>query len=762
MKASRVYLTMVAASLAAMTLVLLVSLSGYFRAVERADTGSHPGGRLLAELENFHQQLKNIDDPEAAKRALKLFESRLGSDSEALEQAKRAFNPVLSQIASKPKEAETRYALIKKRELMEALLNAYRKDVIAKNFPLCMAYLAVLYDTQNSLLNESSEAEEVFIKRSRERINGFKPIAAETRDPAASARVAGIEAIFASLERGFDLASRWRDQRNEVLAKAEKALPKVAKEVRASGDDNSADIRRSFLYTAILSALVFLAALAALFIGHKLMKHRFEARSEALARYLREFGNEKMDPAINQATALLSSDPDWSSVLESVKDAETGFARTYQTLLSVPKSMQLPYIVFTRDRLAIHRNEAAGVLFSLPGNDAALDEIICDSHIGCRDGEAQTVIETIRNSFSTPKADSYELLVKRGTEWVPMELLSYPVSHGPIAGGRVFLFREIRSEVERIDRALGVQLERLRDFVHKITHFYPVEVMAGESDSAPLREALVDLGAMKMKLDERETLWKSEAGALVDQIERQKQVLERLGKEISGLRAANNELTAIVGAIHGTDENWHDEVNVMERDLTRWEENRQRINADLTQYKSVMGKIRAYEESLRQAVSGIGATLKDFEKGLVELRSQSEEAKVQAVNLSFTEDPALRDYSARARSHALILARYADAVEELLGSVREFVTKHPGGALYPLLESVDMDPAVIDALREEQEHVHKFLKRWQGSGAQSVQGGQKALKLLQDLARQSQTAHQLGETSLLINEQAKSNIERWN
>jgi hypothetical protein len=763
MKASRVYLTMVASSLGAMALVLIIALSGYFRAVEKAETSAQSETRLLAELENFHQQLKSTEDPDEAKRIVKVLESRLGSNSIAIEKVRKSYSSVLSQYATKPKEAEARYSLVKKREFMEGLVNAYRKDIVAKNIQLCLAYLTILYDTQNSLLNESFEAEEVFLKRNRERVTNLRQLAAATQDAAVVARVGGLESSFTAFERGFDLASRWRSTYTEMLGKAEKTLPKLTKEVRAASDETQSDMRRSFLYSAILAAVVSLVALIALYVGHKLMKLRFESRAEALAKYLREFGSEKMDPSIGKSAQVLASDPDWFSVLDSARAAEADFARTYQTLLSVPKSMKLPYLVFTRDRTLIHRNESAAELFGLAeGQNKPLDELICTEWVGSSDGGTQTIIETIQNSFMVPKEDAYEILLRRGEAWVPTELISYPISYGPIAGGRIYLFREVRSEVARIDRAVAHQLTRLRDFVHKITHFYPVEIMTEEKDFEPVREALLDLGAMKMKVDERESLWKSEAEALVDQISRQREVLDRLTRELNELRKANSELNGLVDVIHGTDEDWHDEVSVMERDLTRWEENRKRIFSELAHYSSVMGKIRGFESGLREAIEIVASELRDFEATLAQLKAQGEEAKLHAVNLSFTEDASQREYAARARAHASVLNRYVETVDQLLSSVRKFVAQHPGGSLYPLLSSVDMDPGMLDSLREEQEHVHAFLQRWKGAGEKVVEHGEKAITILRDMDRKGQMATQLGETSILINEQAKGNIERWN
>lgn len=759
MKASRVYLTMVASSIGALALVILVCLAGYFRAVDTADSSAPSESRLLGHMDSFHVQLRSTEDPEIAKRLMKAFENQFGSGSEALDKVRRAYNPVLAQFASKPKEADAKFYLVKKRDLLESLVNSYRKEIPNGSIPLRAAYLDLLFATQNSLINETPETEAVYLKKGRELFNALRS-AAVGREAAVTYRINALDSTFSSMERGFELASRWRTQRDEALAKAEKAAPRLVKEIRASLEGGGDDLRRSYLYSAIFAVIVLLASTIALYVGHKLMKHRFESRADALARYVKEFGREKMDPAIGKAAELLASDPDWEPVLAGAKEAEEEFARTYQTLLSVPKSLKLPYFVLTRDRTVIHRSEAAAEIFG--SGDLPLDEIVCDAFVSCRDGDPRTVIETIRNSFTSPREDSHEILLKVGEEWIATELMSYPISTGPIAGGRVYLFRQVRDEAERVERAVAHQISRLRDYVHKITHFYEFEIEELDTDSKPVREALRDMSTMKLKLDEREALWKSEALGLIDQIERQKEILARLSQEIEEIRARNVELKALVSSIHDFDESWHDEILVIERDMERWMENRQRIISELGNYSNVMGRIRKYESELRNATEVAEIAVKEFDKAMGELQKYRDEAKVHAVNLSFVNDPSYREYAAHARSFANALDRFTSAIGGVMTGVKNFLSRHPGGALFPYLESADLDPVLLENLKEEQVKFSGFLKRWKSSGVELVEDGQKALGILHEVDKKGELVTQLGETSLLINEQAKGNVERWN
>jgi hypothetical protein len=132
------------------------------------------------------------------------------------------------------------------------------------------------------------------------------------------------------------------------------------------------------------------------------------------------------------------------------------------------------------------------------------------------------------------------------------------------------------------------------------------------------------------------------------------------------------------------------------------------------------------------------------------------------VNLSLVRDPAYWEYASRARAFSQELTNFVAKAEGIGEKVRNFVDSHPGGALAAHLNGSGLDESLLAAIAEEQEKLAVVVKRWKESGEFILSGGQRALALLQDAEKKSAVLTQLGETSILINQQAKGNLERWN
>jgi PAS domain-containing protein len=764
MKSTRAPFLLAVVACGALCLALLVSLGGYFRSVESGGGGILTEKHLLSQLRAFHDRLKAADGPEDAKAALKLEEALtgFGPESDLAREMKKAYGPVLAAFAAKPREAETRYQLTKKRELMENLVNAYRKEIPRGDIRVRAAYLNVLFDTQSSLLNESDEAELVYLKRTRERLEALKSTVASGRDPGLTARVAAIDSIFQGYDRGFQQAVKWRSEKADALAKEEKALPAIAKGALAGMDSGVDETRRTFLYVCFLSLLIAGVSFLALYLGFKVLRVRAEVKAESFLSYLRSFGSEKKDPQVSAVLEALRDDNDWAPVLVEAQRAEEAFLRSCQNLLAVPRSVRSPFLVVGKDRTIRHWNDSAGVLFGLSdGKEWGVTDLLQPSLLGVKEGEAGPVLELVRAALGAVAEERFELLVKRPDGPVPYELTLSPITAGPLAGGKVLLWREVRNEAERVDKAVAAQLERIRDLVHKVTHQYETDLVPVETDGSAARAMIGDLSLLKGRVDEREILWKSEAQALNDQISRQQEILHRLAEEISRVRSGQAEALELVRSVHGGEEHLHDEVCVLERDLERWSANRERLTGDLREQSAVLERAQRFEDQLRAATDAMSSELSAYAEGLGELRAFADAAKVHSVNLSLLPDPAAREYAARARAFTHELARFAAKAEELGGKVERFLAAHPGGALAAHLRGPSLDEGLVAGIAEEQERLAASLRRWKDVGETLLSGGERAVAVLQDAEKTGAVVTQLGETSLLINEQAKGNLERW-
>jgi hypothetical protein len=313
----------------------------------------------------------------------------------------------------------------------------------------------------------------------------------------------------------------------------------------------------------------------------------------------------------------------------------------------------------------------------------------------------------------------------------------------------------------RLDRAVIAQTERLRDLVHKLTHDYEADFTVREGDTPAMKAMLGDLSLLKGQLDERTHLWKSEAQAVMDQISRQQEILSRFGEELVAVRQEQSSALDLVRSIQGGEEHFHEEVCVMERDLERWTTGRRRLLRDLENQAATLDRARRFEEQLRRATDEMTTQLGLFETEINMLRSFSETAKVHSVNISLSRDTAEWEFASKARAFAESLSQFVAKAESIASSVRAFMKAHPGGAFAAHLNGAGLDEELLSGLSEEQESLSATLKRWRQSGEQLLSGGEKALLLLQDAEKKGAVLSQLGETSLLINQQAKGNLERW-
>jgi PAS domain-containing protein len=764
MKSSRAQFFLASMACGALTVALAISLGGYFRSVEAGGDSNLTEKRLLAHLQAYHDRLKGADTPEEARSAIKMLENISGfeRESEGARELKKISAPVLAVFAAKPREAEARFHLAKKRELMEALVNAYRKEIPNGDIRLRAAYLNVLFDTQASLLSETEEAELVFIKKSRERLDGLKPMVTASADASLAARVAALDSIFHAYERAFAETSKWKAERTEALAKQEKALPTVAKTIYGTEDSGVEEARRTYLYICFLSLLVVVVSFISLYLGYRVIRVRADIKMEAFLAYLRGFGSERHD-ATDVNLKALREDGDWSPAVAEAKRAEENFLRSCHTLLAIPRSLKSPCMVVGKEKSLRYWNESAAALFGLAaGKEFGTQDFLTAERLRPRDGEAEPLLEMIRSAVTSLDEDRFELTVKRGEEWAPFELIMSPVTSGPLVGGKVFFWREISSEAERVNKSVNVQLTRARDLVHKVTHQFSVELTPASGDVPAVRAMIDDLFTFKLKSDEREMLWKSEAAALIDQVTRQEEILRRLAEEISHLRASHNEATELVRSVHGGDEHWHNEVCVAEHDLGRWANNRRRLLSDLQEQGTVLGKAKQFEEQLRLATAAVRKEFESFSAELDELRQFAEAARVHSVNISLVKDPGYWEYASRARAFAHELSRFTEKASALGTKVSDFLSAHPGGALAAHLNAPPFDSTLIDEIREEQELVAGLLRRWKESGSLLLSGSERAIHLLEQAEKKGAAASQLGETSLLINEQARGNLERWN
>jgi hypothetical protein len=761
MKISRSYLVTAIALIALVTAANGFTLLGFFQSVE-GGSGGVSDRKFQVQLKSQHDLFSKIEDVEDAKKHYKSIEQNFTSLGGGVDEAfQKTYGPVLMSFTSKPKEADERYALIKKRELMEGLVNAYRKEIPAGPIPIRAAYLNILFDVQNSLVNQTVEAEAISLSKIRERFENLKFTAKSFRGDGLEDRIAGLDGVFTAIEKGFEQKKKWKQERDRAISAAESSIGKLAKATIGSMEDGVEASRRFFLYSLIVGVAAFFLALVLLYISHKFVKLKFEAKSDLFLKLLKEFGREKLDPTYDRDRKWLLEDPDWGSVTHGFIESEKAFSDQYQALLSVPKSLLMPYVVFTKDRLAKHWNDTARTLFEIGDKrSTALDDIISDRRVKGRD--RADIIDLIRATFTTSREDSFEVDIHQNGSSVPFEILCYPILSGALAGGKIFFFRQIRSEAERVDKAVNGHLHIVRDHIQKVLNGSLEEFNIQFAVHPDVRKTIEDLDSLRRKVSEKEILWKTEAGALIDQIDRQKEVLEKLNNQLKNIREANKTTIASFEVRRGADEDLHSDICFLEKEIEQTRLYRTKLEEDLNMQTQLLGVARKYEVGVRASIGEMERFISEYIQLLNDLRGYCEEAKVQSVNLSFAKDPNSREYGARARAFAFELESFLTTASSIGERLKTIISQHPGSALAPHLDAREADFSMLEGIKNEEERLASFIQRWKVSGEGLIAESKKVSELAKEIDRVSSVATQLGETGLIINEQTHLNLERWN
>jgi hypothetical protein len=764
-KTSRMYLIFGGAVFFLTALAMLISSIALFRSIDRSG-GVLPGdARMAPALGAFFEQIKEVNSGDGAKRTLKSLESAMGlsSSGRPMEKVRQSFAPLLDHLDRRPREADPQYILQKKRDILEYGVNFYRKEAQGGSISVRSLVLNVVFDTQNALLNQNMEAERVSIGKLKEHLDQLKKSIVGYRDASVSYRVGNLENLIIQLDKGIGAASVWSETKADLIKKAEKASEQIIGEIRRDTEGGGEVSKREFVYSSAIAILIFLASGVVLIVGYKLMKHRFEDRAAVVLHYLRAFGRDKENSETSRELDRLRSDEDWSDLAAGIFSSEEQFIAINQAQMAVWRSITVPFVLFNRDRSVVLINQQAKSLFGIQSENTDFSDIICDAKIGTKVGNTATLLEMIQHAFHAPREDVYELFVKRDNADFPAELICCPVTTGPLAGGKIFLFREIRSEYDRVNKEVERQVDYIRDVVHKVTHFYEVDINTPEHATPPMKEMLGDLSQMKMRLDEREQLWKSETQGLLEQVNRQQEILSRMKEEMVSIRTSHEILGDTVDEIFRSEKIVSDDLQVVEHSLDLWIENRNRLMESLDTHASVLRRVRDYEEAMRKAVEGVRAMLSETEERYRELEQFRDEVRLASINMGIAtaSEENSKELVVRARSYATNLSEFCKRVRGLMGQVEEFTRMHPGGSLLPYLESHDVDPQVLVSLQEEHSNLSASLQRWKKSGEEALASGEKAKEIIDGMEKSDLLASQLSDTSLVIASQAQRNLSRW-
>jgi len=740
---------------------IVYSQFGYFRTVEEVTSKAGTDKKLENTLRAFSNELKLASSPKDLEKVIKNVDEEfkvLGGDRKG--DAFQAFESFRKHAKASVDLINGPSHLADKKVLMEGLVNAYRKEIPDGPIALRAAYLNFLFDVQQSLLSTSIEVEEVSIQKMKERLSSLKSIVDRSGESALKARLGVFEDAFSSLERRVSEYRIWSQSKSQSTAELEKRIPKLAISIGAETELQNEDMRSTFLLASLL--VLFSAVLCglAMFLSYKFGKIRFEARKSGFLNFIATFGNERLKDEDIENLKILQMDPDWGEVVKEALRSEGKFINTYQTLISVPQSMKIPLGFFSRDGVLDFQNSELEQLMATKAGDS-LKKFLDKNKIYSREGDPEAVVAMIENSFASPKTDVFEIAVSWEGKSLQYELLSFPVTRGPLAGGKVFLFREIRNELVRIENSVREQIEVLRSAISNVVRGQPINPALAEQSGPEVRTCLGELDSMVQFLSEQELRRRAERDGMLDQIEKQSEVLQRLSKSMLETKNSREEAKRLMSEICESDENWYEEVRTIEREMERWLALRERLETELGRYADVVERAKAFEKSLAKSVSGLANFVGNYQSKMNDLNEHYEQMRIHASNMSFVSDPKLREIASFGRAYVEEMNKFISIAEAIGGHIQLFLEQHPASGPASTLSAYSFDAEALESFDSEEAKIGNFVKRWSSAGQELLKQEENAKKVLSEMESQLATMLQLGETSLVINNQTKGNLARF-
>jgi len=725
--------------------------------------------RLAPIVLHAQEQIRAAETDEDIKKALNSLTSLsgLGTGNELIEGLRKNYSPLLKHYSNKPKEADSRSILAKKKNFLDTGLNFYRKEVPSGDIKIRSIILNIIFDTHNSFLNSSMEMEIAYSKRVKEQLAALKTASARNREPGMAYRVATFDSAFSQYDRPNLLLASWLEERKDILQKIEKSSEGLVTNLQKNADASMSAVKRKFLYAVVLTTLAGILSLLFLYLGYKYLSDVFSRKSALFIRGLKQFGQGATESGVRHDWNSLMKDGDWANLVLAINEAEDRFTTSCELQFALSRNFSTPYFIFSKDGVLRLSNQAAKQLLQL--TDSEVQSFTMDSflheRVFCGEGSNYANLDYIRNFCRESISGAIETKLRFMEEQVPVELLVSHIISGGLVGGKIIVVREIRNEANRIDNEVKYQLNVVQNIVQKITHFDELfdDDFSLEDVSSPILSMVKNLQDMKLKVQEKEILWKSEVKALLDQLSKQKEILHKLMEEMHSVGADQKSLKNIITGIYGVEETINKEVLLIEENLIHWMDNRRKLFTDLNNHASLLSRVNGYEESVRKNIEECKQLIDDFANDFVELNKFKEEARLHAVNLSFAaEGTNSENYLMHARAYASGLGKFCDRLKKVQEQLYSMVARHPGGSLYSQLSIPPLDMNLVNQIKDEHVKLSAYLQRWKTAGTSALSGGVRAKEMLHNMEKVNTNIAQLNDTCLLISEQAKENLERWN
>ncbi|MCO5142750.1 MAG: hypothetical protein M9962_06640 [Oligoflexia bacterium] len=695
---------------------------------------------------------------------LKSLEVNLGIDNliKGQDDLSRDFNALVAIYKNRDPSSSNENIQKKKSELMEMLVNSYRKEIPHGEIPIRAAYLNTLFDLQTSITLETTEKDLAIAKKGNSRISELKNSTSVKNNGALSLRISNLDVVASSLEKIIEMKYDWEQKKREQLKLIKNKYPSFARNIAASSGVTSQDLRRQFfLATLGLLFSVFLM-LAFFYFMPKFLKAKFNANAAALLKRFTELGS-KLEIRDRHDLSYLDDDSDWGPIARELVDIEKRFENNFSQIQALFESIDMPIFLYERDKnFVFSKNEKE--LFGSDLSKDSLDQLLENWQMRLIDENSSEGLKSkILRDYDSTRACSYETYIDNGQETSRYELISYPIEKGLLSGGRFLLVRAIKSEAERIEAGINQSLKLAKELIHKITHGYKLEIDVHQVKSAEIKSLLNDLLEMDRRVSEQNSRRKADSEALIDQIEKQSELLNIISTELGLLSDVRNRVYKESKEVFNFDQAIVSDLSLIRERLDRWESNRDRVCLEFQRYRKIFENIIKFKNEFNVSLSGMNAWLANFKGEEERLKKSIEEINLNATNLCLSSSQSIQE-SEKQKIYNISkdLKEYQVKVKALREKVSEFLDRVPGEYLDQLIPPEDIQLHLLEVLRQEQENLGEFLDRWNEAGPISVEESKRANDLLMEMKNSIQNVTRLGETTKVISAQAISNLSRWN
>lgn len=734
-KTSRLYLYAGIAGYAASAIGVLYLCMALYRNVEASGTRISNEVRLAPLLSSLQEQVRRARTADDIKKSLRALDStgNLGASNPYADRVKKIYGNVQAHYSDRGRDADPRMIPLKKKEFLDMAFQTYRREA-GGDVALRTLLVSLVNDGQANLLSETAEQDTLYAGRAKEKIEGLKRLSQRSRSSNAE-YWSGLADAHARLEAALEANQSWNNQRNELLAAAEKQLAQLQEEIKKQSENGLESAQQGFI------GAVFFAFITLALGGICLMAGYVWARRRQI-----------------RSLAGLAREVEGSESTDTLPDPELhGIAQRWR------ESRSKHHLRDSRRSIFEEKMPAAMVLVS------ATDEIVHLNSIARErwNGEAQSVSDLftsgrvrewkrVLQQFPCTESRRMIVHVREGDGWEPADLFLQPVSDGAYAGGCLVVCLPRAGERERLRSMTKIQLDMVAASLDN------PEVTLNDEVLPETAEITKKIAQILRERQERELRWQAEVRALRDQSSRESELLERHSQAIAGITEIGEELKERLAGISGTGRKHLEDLPRLQQAASSAQELCRRLEAAARNWRVLQESSLRFQRRLRSENSAIQDALELFEQDMSKLRSNADAARLYATNLSLQApaDPAL--FAQQARHYAHSLQDYLERMDKVIATLRNFVVKSVVQQETVVAEAGPEDESLVATLREVSHGLSSYLERWQGGFLDAKDASERASQLSHELSSRSSEAAHLNETCQQINRQASASLDRWN